>query len=344
MRGIFLGVGFLAIHMAPAAADAQAAPALPDFRRPAWTAAEPFTATASVRELRSGQLLVTDLREPSLRLMDARGRTLRIIGRAGSGPGEYREPTMLIPLPADSTILIDRNQRRYVLFAPDGTALQTQGFPPELGEGAMLFRGLMPDGRLVFQTSWLARDPQTDSPVFIAAWRRATTQVDTMAALRPPRAKVRVNQERKSVNMMVMPYEPQDDWAVGPAGQIAIVRADPYQVEWLVAGSKVTGPVIPFERVAVIASERGGTPSFEYPDFKPPFVPGTPRVDYQGHLWVRRYAPSGAATLPWDVFDRLGQRIATIQLPKDRELLGFGPGHAFVIRTDGDGVEWLEAY
>ena len=344
MRGIFLGVGFLAIHMAPATADAQAAQTLPDFRRPAWTAAEPFTATASIRELGSGQLLVTDVREPSLRLIDARGRTIRIIGRAGSGPGEYREPTMLIPLPADSTILIDRNLRRFVLLAPDGTALQTQGFPPELGEGAMLFRGLTEDGRLVFQTSWLARDPQTDAPVAIAAWRRGATGGDTLASLRPPAAKVRVNKERKTVSMMVMPFEPQDDWAVGPAGQIGIVRVDPYRVEWLVAGSKVTGPIVPFERVAVTSSERSGPPSLEYPDLKPSFVPGTVRVDHEGRLWVRRYAPAGVATRPWDVFDAHGQRIATVQLPKDRELLGFGRRHAFVIRTDDDGVEWLEAY
>jgi hypothetical protein len=50
---------------------------------------------------------------------------------------------------------------------------------------------------------------------------------------------------------------PNDDWAVGEDGRVAVVRANGYFVEWIMPdGSVITGPVTPFEAIEISRADK----------------------------------------------------------------------------------------
>ncbi|MEO7360975.1 MAG: hypothetical protein ABI120_11635 [Gemmatimonadaceae bacterium] len=81
---------------------AQNAPITWSVSHPDWVSAESFSSIVSVRVLSSGMVLAVDGKELEVQLLDASGKTIRQIGRKGSGPAEYSRPTALIALPHDT--------------------------------------------------------------------------------------------------------------------------------------------------------------------------------------------------------------------------------------------------
>ena len=82
--------------------------------------AEPFSEIGAIRELRDGRVIVVDSRELTAKLVDFRTGAAVTIGRSGDGPGEYRWPSRLYPLPGDSTLLWDASGGRMLIIGPDG--------------------------------------------------------------------------------------------------------------------------------------------------------------------------------------------------------------------------------
>ena len=78
-----------------------------------------FSQIRGVRELRDGRLLVTDWTDEVLLVVDLRTGGVRQLGRKGSGPTEYRLPAALLPLPGDSTLLVDQGNERLAVIGPD---------------------------------------------------------------------------------------------------------------------------------------------------------------------------------------------------------------------------------
>ena len=72
---------------------------------------EPFSSINGLRELSDGRLIISDRTEQVVRFIDLETGDLQDIGRAGEGPGEYRMPGNLLPLPGDSTLLSDLGRR-----------------------------------------------------------------------------------------------------------------------------------------------------------------------------------------------------------------------------------------
>jgi len=63
----------------------------------------------------------------------------------------------------------------------------------------------------------------------------------------------------------------------------------------------------------------------ELPDYKPPFTTGATRVDADGNLWVRTTQNVNGIPV-YNVINRKGDLTDRVQLPKNRTLIGFGPG------------------
>ena len=86
-------------------------------------------------------------------------------------------------------------------------------------------------------------------------------------------------------------------------------------------------------------------PQPKMPDL-PDFFPYAVKIwaSPAGHAWVQRQLPLAEKALGLDVFDRAGKRIARYQVPGDRKLIGFGASSVYLLRTDGDGLQWLERY
>jgi hypothetical protein len=91
-----------------------------------------------------------------------------------------------------------------------------------------------------------------------------------------------------------------------------------------------------------------GTTDADFPKEKPPFLEETvghaALVAPDGSLWVLRTHAFGARTRLVDVFDAAARRVRQIELSADRKVVGFGRSVVFVVRTDQDGLQWLERY
>ena len=130
---------------------AQRAPTAPIIRldQPVWRTLEPLSSIVGARPLGNGALLVTDFSEVKLQHLQPNGEA-RVLGRSGAGPREYTAPTALIALSADSTMLVDRDARRYLLITPSGQLLDARRFPDAMQSGAANARGADQQGRVYF--------------------------------------------------------------------------------------------------------------------------------------------------------------------------------------------------
>jgi hypothetical protein len=158
---------------------------------------------------------------------------------------------------------------------------------------------------------------------------------------------------------------PNDDWAVGVDGRIAIIRANGYIVEWYMPdGSTVTGPETDFDLLPIGYSDkeadleqsssaglsisimrtaggdtnmqmsRGGSmgggdgPTVEDQEWGetfPPFRTGRSVVSPSNELWVLRWLPVDEQPI-MDVFGPDGVKKGSVSIPERSQLLGFGTG------------------
>ena len=344
----------------PTAATAQAAAPLLRLGRPAWVALEPFVSVSAVRELANGDVLVSDPGDRALVSITRGGTAQRALGRTGAGPLEYQSPTFLVALQGDSTLLIDAPARRALVLSPTGAPVRTLRFPEALGVGAELVRAADRRGRLYFLAAPLAPRESKDAAVALMRWPRGGGDAEQVARVRVPQPQPvpvpltegfkRETGMQTLVARRIQPFTPQDDWVLAPSGRVAIVRTDPYRVDWISEDGRLAeGAANAYVPVVVTeADKRQREPSgppfrFVYPATKPPFQIGVV-LDQQERVWVQRSKLAGAPTARWDVFDGRGALVGSVDLPAMVRLLAFSRRFVYLVRTDDDGLEWLEAH
>ncbi|MEX2284357.1 MAG: 6-bladed beta-propeller [Gemmatimonadota bacterium] len=69
---------------------------------------------------KDGSIFTADINPTSLRKYDAEGRFVRVIGRVGEGPGEYRRLTAIALLPNDNIAVRDDGLGRVTIYNPQG--------------------------------------------------------------------------------------------------------------------------------------------------------------------------------------------------------------------------------
>jgi len=184
------------------------------------------------------------------------------------------------------------------------------------------------------------------------------------------------------VSIAPIPLSPEDAWGVAPDGSILLIRSVDYHMERVATDGTVTqGPPIPFETVRIRTAEkeehlaesgrsggglrvgvevnngqmamsfaRGGAEGspreidqYTWPEEKPPFYSGRIPVDPSGKAWVRRHVEAGEEST-YDIFDRSGNRVATVLLPHGKRVIGFGEGAFYVVTYDEFDLNYLEKY
>jgi hypothetical protein len=356
--------------------------------RPDAEYAEPFTQIAGVRELRDGRVITVDPRDKIIQVIDMRSGAAEKIGREGSGPGEYALPMRLVPLPGDSSGVLDPLNNRLLVILPNA---KPGGFLDLAaarggGRGGMVMSGasaLQADGRgrLYSQGSpirMVGETPQTSDSVAIERLDRASGKRDTLAFLQLPKGSSQVSGSRGNVSIRIggaSPYASQDQWAVAQDGRIAIVRLDPYRVDFIdPAGARRSGSPIATtrlrlseghkqewrdqqrnatglmmtvgpsgERSAQVAPMRNVEEPSEWPEYLPAFPQGAVSYATDGMVWVRRHTPAGEPPT-FDVIDGNGRLAFKVVLPKRARLVGFGNGTVYVARLDEDDLQYLQRY
>ncbi len=328
---------------------------------------EPFSFLNSVRELSDGTVLAADPLSQVVLRMDLVAGTADTLGRVGEGPQEYKQPDQVFPLPGDSTLLVDIGKAQLTVVGPDGAFHDGMKIASSVENGGnvrmnvILPRALDGDGRIYYTGSRGMDQGPPDSTLVVRYDRRSQT-VDTVGwAWRPEPIVIRSGDNVRSMSRQM---EGRDDWAVGPDGALAMVRAGDYSVEWYRPdGRIVKGPSNPVDlrrisdadkeafleegssaglmmmmsasssgAVEMSMSRGGGArlmgdePSLLDYEWAESFPPFRPDRS--------RVSPTGELWVErWlprnqppstDVFDGEGVKLGSVAFPEGRELIGFG--------------------
>ena len=336
---------------------------------PAPTATLPaeFTMAASVRELADGRLLIVDRSERRLVVADWRNAQVTPLGRSGSGPGEYLQPTTLFAIGGDSTILPDTRNGRWLLLHGASIASTTPPDAPAIASGARLPLGADDRGNVIITRASgvgggaLVTTTTPDS-ILLLRISRSTGRADTVATVRARPARINVQgppANPTSITIVSNALAVGEAAALCADGWIAIARLDPYRVEWITPdGRHILGPPLPFERVRLDERERrvflereaartgratrdpASLP--EWPEFMPPYLSGALLCGFDGRLWIRRTPTAEMANPPYDVVDRRGALVARVSRDTDVEVVGFGRGVVYTVVTDADGIQRVQ--
>ena len=362
--------------------------------------AEPFSCVSGLRELADGRVIVADVKEKTVQLIEMRAGTATRIGQQGQGPAEWMTPNGVFAFPGDTTVLLDPQNQRFLTILPNGTV--GKSFTVDLGSNAGRGRGpstvtaTRPQavdrlGRLYYQGSAFIFTPgappvAADSAPIIRYDRR-TSKVDTLTWLQLPKSNIQSSGSGNNTSVRITgpnPLAPQRMWTVSPEGRIAIVHADPYQIEWIDGSARSRGPVTQYSRRSVTESDKapvqspdcsmtitlgspeggggGGSvrqtvsavgtsgrsaapPRDDWPATMPPFA---------ARFGAARVAPTGEVWVPrahpvndaptYDIFDASGKLTGRVGMPKGTRLLGFGNGTVYAYRMDEDDLVYLQRY
>lgn len=353
------------------------------FDRPERTLPHEFTQVRGFRELPDGRALISDRLDETLVVADFTTGTVKVIGRTGAGPAEYRMPGGVHFWPGDSSLVFDEGNARLFIVGPDlkihrSFSAQRAGTPYTINP-----RGVDRMGRIYFEVpAWAAgpNAPRTDS-VSVARLDVRADRLEPVARILGSRALPPGPKMRPSIPFVS--FAPEDVWQVTTEGVLGIARSKDYHVEWLGNGPVRAGRPVPFKTERVTRADKiaqahrftanssiGGkgsganaptaaspTPASMLTDSSlnemadhdafaetlPPFAARAPRISPEGVMWVERAQHAGESAR-FDLFDQSGNRIGRAVLPPGRRLLGLGRGTLYLIATDESGVERVERY
>lgn len=325
-----------------------------------------FSRIGSVRELADGRLLVTDVGDDALLVVDVRDGAVLSIAAKGAGPGEFRDLGTLIALRGDSTIMADVSNRRALVLHRDrvvATLAPDHAVIVALGTGIV---GADTLGRLLGLQRLPPADfaaPRRRDPVAVVALDRRSMKADTIALIRavelhttatgaPPQQSIRT-----STALMSSPEQA----VMFPDGVVAIALQAPYRIEWhapdgvVRRGAAIRRAGVPIDEVEKLAwrqryEEWSGRPldapleRFSWAATVPPYRQGALTALPDGTLLVAREPWSGDSGNVYDVVDRAGGLVGTLQLPSSRRVVGSGRASVFIAAADENGIERLHQH
>lgn len=328
---------------------------------------EGFTSIFAVHELEDGRVLVTDNLDNAIRVVDLQAGTVRELGRSGQGPLEYQSAHTILRGTGDTVLVTDNVQRRFVKLVNGEIVATAQ--QPDILRSLSSYSAPITDarGRLHFdvRTIEMSAAGFHERDGVVMRWTPGSTSLDTVAILR-------VTNHAPRANTGYNPFRYRDAWGLAPDGAIAVVRTEPYRVEWVSVGRPVSGSPIRYDRVRIDDDERdaerdafsrrgrGGLrfrgppqgsrdpqlrqriPDDVFPPYKPPFTESRVLVSPAGEVWIPRAAPWNAEQTIVDVAGRDAILRRHITIPANTRVVGFGRGAVYVAVTDEYDLQWLE--
>ncbi len=325
---------------------------------------------SGARELPDGRVLVSDAKKPSVYLLDPKTGRALVVGSAGAGERQYVQPGGFYAGPGDTTLLLDRSQKRVLTLSREGRIA---------GSASIAVRGTQsssdrdvdyerPDaqGHAYFMKSRFA-PPGGPNAQTLLRFDPVTQTSEPVAQIGLPEEKTFPGGDGMTFGRTVI-GSPADGWGVTPDGRVAVVRAAPYRVEWHLPGGRIVqGPVVEYDAIPMTETDRkafaekagrGGAfvgqsgaargaaadPGMLFAPTKAPFDPEAVRVSPDGRVWVKRSAAASATTVVYDVFDAAGRRTARLAFPAASHLVGFGPSSVYVREIGPDGAVTLKKY
>lgn len=259
----------------------------------------------------------------------------------------------------------------------------SQGGPPQPGSPLVIAlpQGVDGSGAVYFRSLGAVAGQPSDSADIVRLRADGTTDVVGRFKVEDRTVTRSGGANNQNVSMSPVPLSPQDAWGVADDGSVVIVRSSPYRADWVARDGTVTrGPVVPAQGVPIRQAEkdewvaergrsgggigisvqmvngqasmnfqRGGpadareTDQYTWPERTTPIYGGRVPVDGRGRAWVRRHREAGAPST-YDVFDRQGRRVGTVELAPGKRVVGFGRDAAYVVAFDEFDLNYLEKY
>ena len=303
-----------------------------------------------MRELADGRVLLFDRREERLLVADFAAGSVRDVARRGQGPAEFEAVFALLPLAGDSTIAADVT-RRWLILVGDSVTRKL------LPDHAALQRASAPLGTDVYghvlARAFGAATPDSTPIVLV---HRASGNAVTIARL--------ANEGRRgpgttpgvggSFQVRRIPLQTSESPLLFNDGWVAVVRIDPYRVDWRSPdGNWTSGRPLPMRAIRVTAAEKAAyirrKPGFrnatDWPSDMPPFeTPVTLLAAPDGQLLVKRLPTLAEPGTRYDVIDRAGNRLTQLVFAANEHILGFGARSVYVVETDDDGIQRLRRH
>ncbi|MFN2317439.1 MAG: hypothetical protein ABR551_09480 [Gemmatimonadales bacterium] len=240
--------------------------------RPEARLEQEWSRVIAIRELSDRRVIVLDNIENTIMLVNSGLTSSRRIGREGQGPGEFFNPSALLPLGGDSTGVYDNSNRSLKAISPAGEPgglLYPSGGAPCREPGDTTRRAFVTphvdaSGRFYTVASNVRRLPdgtleQTDASA-IERWGRGCgrdtmgyipRRIDPTARIMPGGAMI----SRASPTHAAFPAFIQ--WVPSPDGRVAIVHPDPYRVDIVgLNGTVRQGTPIAFRPIRVGEAHR----------------------------------------------------------------------------------------
>jgi hypothetical protein len=353
---------------------------------------EPFSqiAPGHLRELSDGRLIVIDSRDRTIQMVDLERGTTRSLGAEGSGPREFLAPVRSYGIGRDSTLVFDQQNQRYLLLGPNGSALTTIRPTVARSIGGRNVTSFVPArasddaGRLYIESPAIGlrgdRVERADSAAILRVdWRNG--RVDTLTFVRTIPVMTSVLRGQTTVSIGGgNPLAPRDEWTVFPNGRVAIVRHDPYRVDYIEPnGERRVSPPLPFTRERLTDADKaaeeerrarmqrslaqrtitlpngavlqpGNTgelpPLRDWPEWRPPFRSGLQSVlpGPNGELWIARLQPAPARGALYDVVGAEGRLARKVRLGSGELLVGLGARSVYTATADDDGLLYLRRH
>ena len=375
---VMLGLGVLGIATSALAQVTERRLTTADARFP-----HEFSSIRGVRELPDGRVIVSDGIDEVVMIADMKTGEGDTLGRVGQGPGEYKMPDALYPLPNGGTLLVDLGNGRLTFLGPDGRYRESTPIAQSLGENMLIVipRATDGQGRIYFQPFGGGPGRGIPDSASVVRWDRARARFDTVAKVKLPTMNTQSSGDanNRAVRMRPRPYPAADAWSAGPDGRVAVARVSDYHLDVVgadgrvVRGRPVTFTPVPIRDadkrewaaeqaggLRVSMENRNGQMSMSFgrgggqDDGEDQAIAETEWpaakppfsavfVSPAGEAWVERSVPAGSPRV-MDVFDAAGNLKTRVTLPAGRRFAGFGNGVVYLRHSDDSDLQHLERY
>ncbi len=274
-----------------------------------------------------GSIYAWDQQVPALRKYDANGVFVKQFGRAGDGPGEYRQITGMVTRPDGRLYTWDPAAGRLTIYSPDGEVLDTWREPG----GMFSQKGIQIDtaGHVYLMIQGRAASPGKQ---FVSSWLHLSATgavIDTIAepdfGFQP--AALLAQSEHASASAWV-PFTPTESWTISPLGFVVAGVSSHYRLDEFLPGGRrlriekeaTPAPVHSEEaqerRDLVTSSLRHTQPGWNWngpgvPDTKPFYEDIVTGAD--GRIWVLLYTEAKHVPPPADTTHNRGMRLTWLE-------------------------------
>lgn len=345
----------------PNAVNAQRVVAL---RAPLAVSTETFTFIAGALPLPSGSVIVADPREARLVQVDAQLKNARNLVKRGSGPLEALSIGRVFSVTADSLLMDDFLQRRFLYLTRSGVARAVPcpaGYPGR-GDGTILgadYQGNLYTKERVAYQEGTRMTSAADSVAVLRVSRRNWRAVPVASVGLARERRVVTMKSRDSVGTVIMtrpPFSTGDQFTVMADGGFVLVGNSPFSIRFCNAIGRCATPVLPAINMPAVSARERAAYRRRFPKLaanESDWPARVPVMEDIGPLSVIarpgggvlvRMSPTADQPAPRYVYISPSGVWSIVTLAEGARVVGASAGLLCVAQRDADDLETLQVF